>query len=157
MDRKQTLIELRALGVPLKEIGAVLGGVSKQRVYQLLYKYNIETPIRYKHGYWRDAPMPHKWLRRVLGSKLRRNKWTTLFDHLKNTLPTHCPILGLELDYTFEGPRQDNRPSLDRINNELGYIVGNVQVISWRANRLKNDGTSHEHHLIANYLDSLPK
>lgn len=57
-------------------------------------------------------------------------------------LPTHCPILGIEL--SFEGPSKENSPSLDRIDNSRGYVVGNVQVISWRANRLKSDATKEE-------------
>lgn len=49
-------------------------------------------------------------------------------------IPTHCPILGIELSF---GGSQENSPSLDKINNSLGYVPGNVQVISYRANRIK--------------------
>lgn len=64
-----------------------------------------------------------------------------------------CPILGIELDYNAEG-RQENSPSFDRIDPEKGYIDGNVQIVSWRANRIKNDGTAEEHYLIWQYLSS---
>ena len=37
-----------------------------------------------------------------------------------------------------------NSPSLDRIRLELGYVKGNVRVISGRANLLKNDATIEE-------------
>lgn len=59
-----------------------------------------------------------------------------------------CPIFGVELDYTG-GVRTDNSPSLDRVIPELGYVKGNVAVISERANRLKNDGTPLENLQVA--------
>lgn len=60
--------------------------------------------------------------------------------------PTHCSILGLKLQYErpgVKGPR-DASPSIDRIDNALGYIKGNVRVISHRANRLRSDATLAE-------------
>lgn len=62
-----------------------------------------------------------------------------------------CPILGLTLDYT-KGTKKPNSPSLDRIDSTLGYVAGNVRVISWRANALKSNGTPEE--LIAIGEDS---
>jgi len=43
-------------------------------------------------------------------------------------------------------------PTLDRINNDLGYIKGNVEVISAKANRLKNNGTIEDFELILQYM-----
>ena len=42
--------------------------------------------------------------------------------------------------------------SLDRIDNKKGYVKGNVAVMSYKANRLKNDGTAVEHELIALWM-----
>lgn len=66
--------------------------------------------------------------------------------------PTHCPILGLELDW-FAESAQENSPSYDRIDHTKGYTPGNVAIMSWRANRIKNDGTAEEHRKIADWLD----
>ncbi len=54
-------------------------------------------------------------------------------------LPTHCPVLGRRL-CLFEGRQggRDDSPSLDKVIPELGYIPGNVLVVSQKANRLKN-------------------
>ena len=79
-------------------------------------------------------------------------EWTIQFGDL--IWPTHCPILGMELDY-FAAGRQENSPSFDQIDSGKGYVNGNVQIISWRANRIKNDGTAEEHRKIAEYLESL--
>ena len=58
-------------------------------------------------------------------------------------IPDVCPILGVPLDKptgTKVGPT-DYAPSLDRIRPALGYVPGNVRVISYKANRLRNNGT----------------
>lgn len=39
-------------------------------------------------------------------------------------------------------------PSIDRIDNKVGYVVSNCRVISWRANRLKSDATPEERELL---------
>lgn len=65
-----------------------------------------------------------------------------------------CPILGIELDY-YTNSRKENSPSFDRIDSSKGYTKDNVIIISWRANRIKNDGTAEEHQKIANFLKKL--
>lgn len=42
--------------------------------------------------------------------------------------------------------------SLDRVDNSKGYAPGNVVVMSYKANRLKNDGTAEEHEAIAAWM-----
>ena len=53
-------------------------------------------------------------------------------------IPKFCPILGLELKIS-SGTHSPESPSLDRVDNSLGYIKGNVRVISFKANRYKSD------------------
>lgn len=65
-------------------------------------------------------------------------------------IPERCPILGIPLKIGVHGFRmhefggEEDSMSLDRIVPDLGYIPGNVSVISWRANRLKNNATLEE-------------
>lgn len=63
-------------------------------------------------------------------------------------MPEICPILALRL-VQAKGRPSDNSPSLDRIVPALGYVPGNVRVISNRANKLKSDGTREELMLVA--------
>ena len=42
--------------------------------------------------------------------------------------------------------------SLDRVDNKKGYVRGNVVVMSYKANRLKNDGTAEDHEIIAAWM-----
>lgn len=69
--------------------------------------------------------------------------------------PEVCPILGIPICLERkDGPRKrtDNTPSLDRKIPSQGYVKGNVFIISWRANRLKNDATLEELEAIVKYL-----
>lgn len=77
-------------------------------------------------------------------------------------IPERCPILGSRLvvhrkvfrDYTVGG--EDDSMSLDRIVPSLGYVPGNVAVISWRANRLKGAASLAELESLVAWLRSLP-
>jgi hypothetical protein len=66
-------------------------------------------------------------------------------------LPDFCPVLGFPLRIS-EIPQDPCAYSLDRIDNSKGYIKGNVIVMSYKANRLKNDGTAEEHEAIAAWM-----
>lgn len=76
-------------------------------------------------------------------------------------IPTYCPVLGLEIEFCDCKDRRnclhDSRPTIDRIDNSKGYIIGNCKVISWRANRLKGDGTAEEHERIADFIEGAIK
>lgn len=65
-------------------------------------------------------------------------------------IPSMCPVLGINL-FVAGGIWTDNSPTLDRIDNNKGYIKGNVIVVSWRANRLKGDATIPELIRIAEF------
>ena len=69
--------------------------------------------------------------------------------------PAYCPVLGYELDYSRKarGVVADNMATFDRVIPELGYVKGNVRIISARANRIKDSGTAEEHRKIAAYID----
>lgn len=71
-------------------------------------------------------------------------------------IPEFCPILGVRLEFGDMQTR-DNSPSLDRINPDLGYVPGNIAVLSYRANRIKNEGTADEHRRIADWMDAQKK
>jgi len=69
------------------------------------------------------------------------------------TLPEFCPVLGIRL--SKNGARSGASPSIDRIQNELGYVRGNVLIISWRANSLKGNATAAELRALADFYSAL--
>ena len=66
-------------------------------------------------------------------------------------IPTYCPILKIKLLFS-KNIVQDNSPSVDRIIPELGYVKGNIQIISFKANRIKGHATINELELIIKYI-----
>jgi len=69
-------------------------------------------------------------------------------------IPEVCPVFGFKLEFGSKEERFSS-PSLDRKDNTKGYIPGNLQVISYRANQLKSDGTLEELRKLVNYLEGL--
>lgn len=61
------------------------------------------------------------------------------------TVVETCPYLGIPLKQNLnqKGP-SSNSPTLDRIIPEKGYVKGNVQLISHKANAMKHNATIDE-------------
>lgn len=67
-------------------------------------------------------------------------------------IPEICPVLNIPIRLDSRGGFNPNSPSLDRIIDSLGYVKGNVKVISNRANLLKRDAEAWELIRVANYI-----
>ncbi len=75
----------------------------------------------------------------IAHAKYRAKKAGKVFDITVEDIPvpTHCPILQIPL---IAGDKPTpNSPSIDRVDNEKGYVKGNVRVISRAANLLKGE------------------
>ena len=59
------------------------------------------------------------------------------------TIPAHCPYLHIPLVIGVGSGHTDRShcPSIDRIKPYLGYVAGNLQIISQLANRMKQDAS----------------
>jgi hypothetical protein len=69
-------------------------------------------------------------------------------------IPTHCPVFGFPLRRKEGRGPGDRSPSLDRVDRTRGYEPGNVEVISAKANRIKNDSTLDELKQLVQWLES---
>jgi hypothetical protein len=60
--------------------------------------------------------------------------------------PAVCPILGTPIAFAYgKGQRPaENTASFDRIDPAGGYVAGNVQILSLRANQMKSDSTPEQ-------------
>ncbi len=86
-------------------------------------------------------------------AKVRGIEFTITIDDV--VIPDVCPVLGIPLFFresVGDRSRNDNNPSIDRIDSNIGYVKGNIVVMSWRANHLKNDGTLDEFKKLVKFL-----
>lgn len=58
-------------------------------------------------------------------------------------VPDTCPVLGIPIIRGI-GKLCQNSPTIDCLRPELGYVPGNINVISFRANTIKNNATLEE-------------
>jgi hypothetical protein len=65
--------------------------------------------------------------------------------------PKKCPILKIEL-VRGKGRTEYNSVSVDRIRPELGYVKGNVRILSQRANTMLSDSSPRERLLLAEWI-----
>lgn len=83
-------------------------------------------------------------------AKSRGQEFTLTVEDI--IIPKICPILGIPL-CTSDGRADDASPSLDRLDNTKGYVPGNVNVISWKANQIKSNATVAELRAIADWME----
>lgn len=91
----------------------------------------------------------------IRSAKQRAKTKNILFDisYSDFSIPEYCPLLGIKLiKHIGQKEKQDNSPSLDRIIPSLGYVKGNVWVISERANRIKSNASVEELELLVKNL-----
>ena len=93
---------------------------------------------------WQLDPR-RQWARDAYTNALARSrrkgfsKFLLTREWLAVNAPVVCPALGLPLRYgssSTQGPRVDS-PTVDRVDNGLGYVTGNVVIVSGRANSMK--------------------
>lgn len=63
-----------------------------------------------------------------------------------------CPILRIPLIVLAPKGKRGNAMSVDRIDSSLGYVKGNVAIISVKANAIKNNGTIEDHYAVIAYM-----
>lgn len=90
--------------------------------------------------------------KRLKASAKKRNlTFTISLSDINNlSFPLTCPILGIVLKYN-RGQAADDSFSIDRIDSSLGYEPGNIQVLSMKANRAKNNLSEDELKLLAKF------
>lgn len=85
----------------------------------------------------------------VQRAKHRKLEYNLTLDYICSIAEPTCPILGIELEYGYgqligKKTVTANSPSLDRLDTSKGYTIGNVQVVSYKANTMKSNATNIE-------------
>jgi hypothetical protein len=86
-------------------------------------------------------------------AKLNGREHNISVEDIKAVYPSDgcCPIFGLKLEFNGAGFR-DNSPSIDRIDSTRGYTSDNIQIISWKANRIKGASSLQDLEMMVAYL-----
>jgi hypothetical protein len=112
----------------------------------------------YAHGLTRRARHADVYVRKLLA--LRRNAYSRgipvssalTVEFLRRITVTVCPVSGVALT---QGAMRDTDWSIDRLENSLGYVPGNVCFLSLRVNRLK--GAAELDHIVEEAKSALSK
>lgn len=84
-------------------------------------------------------------------AKKRNIEFTlTIMDINDLSFPITCPVLGIPLHWNRGSPKDDSY-SIDRVDTTQGYVAGNLEVISFKANRAKNNLTEEEMSKFSKY------
>ena len=70
------------------------------------------------------------------------------------SIPEYCPVLGIPLIFS-DMKNRHNSPSLDRIKPDLGYVSGNIIVVSWRANDIRRNFRPDELKTVGAFYEKL--
>ena len=84
-------------------------------------------------------------------AKKRGMEFDVSIEYLKSIFPKDhlCPVFNCEM--SFCNTDKWRSASMDRIDTDKGYIVGNIQWISVKANTIKNNAHPYELMRLANY------
>lgn len=142
----------------------------KRRVYQRQYHIvnSEKTNAIAKRSYYENRGQrlssrknkheAEPWHQMVITARRTATKDNLPFDidshYVKTIFPCDwkCPVFNFDLSISSKGQTRDNSPSLDKIVPSLGYVRGNVVIISLKANRMKNNGTLRELEQLVDYL-----
>lgn len=90
----------------------------------------------------RERESWHKRLLRLARSSAARTNREFALTEADLPHSDVCPLLGVRM------VGKDYCASVDRIDSSKGYTPDNVQIISWRANKLKGDSSWEERQLM---------
>lgn len=111
--------------------------------YRSYYHKNKEHVLA-KNIKWANENFEKYTFNRVK-QRAGRQGTTFLLELSDISIPTHCPLLGTPLIKQIGLDLEDvNVVSVDRIDNSQGYIKGNIQILSVKANRMKNNASPQE-------------
>lgn len=84
-------------------------------------------------GYFERKMLQHARNRARINSR----EFNITIDNI--SIPSHCPVLGIKLVHGWDD--DESCPTLERIDNNVGYTPNNVMVVSALANRVKSSAT----------------
>ena len=125
---------------------------------QINARWNASTKgLAAKHR-WRERNPKRAWCVSICaGMRDRAKAKGVLFDvsaaYLESITPDTCPVFGTAFSFINNVKMTSDSPSVDRLRPELGYVGGNIVVVSMRANAIKSAFTSAEVLKVAQWME----
>lgn len=129
------------------EHGAKYRMTHQEQIQKYSNEYNLRPEVIERKSTWYQEKMANMSMKERLDLMVRRAKYRAELKNVPFDITSDdiefvetCPLLEIKLNWgetTNEGGRNIDTPSLDRIDPSLGYIKGNVRIISLLANMMK--------------------
>lgn len=114
-----------------------------------------------KRSYLKDKSIPNRRMNAIVSAakKRAREKNIPFSEDIRSFLrklsPLNCECCGKKFNYSADRTFKDRNDSasLDRVIPELGYVIGNIEVICYRCNWLKQNSSLEEIKVIVSYME----
>lgn len=117
--------------------------IERHRTYGREFKRRHAEKIKALERAKKAADPYGYWVKKnISGCKARAKRKGVPFSMTREDLlplPEFCCVFGIKLDY-LSGTEKRSWASIDRIDPKLGYVSGNIRIISRAANMAKLDG-----------------
>lgn len=147
-----SITELHSQGLKDSEIGKILNKTGNN--IQWLRTKHLNLPANQpKMAYKNSLDRRKGYIIRNIKFSAKRRKIYFDLKYSDLELPIYCPLLNIKLDYDskFNGNSFD-RATVDRIDNNKGYIKGNVIILSKLANAMKNEASFDQLEIFSNNI-----
>lgn len=122
----------------------------KEQIDAYSYEYNSRPEVIERKAEWHQKNSSKRSISTKIGDMLSRAKNRSEEKNIPFNITREdivfveiCPLLNIPLNWEG-GPRDKNTPSLDKVIPELGYVKGNVRIISNLANMMKSYASAQE-------------
>jgi hypothetical protein len=121
----------------------------KYKEYQIKYRENNRDKFNESQKAW-GKNNPEKFILIKTKTRAKKNGTELNIDINDIHIPEKCPILNIPIIREFRGGGNKNKgprstsPSIDRLDNTKGYVKGNIQIISHKANVMKSSASPEE-------------
>ncbi len=125
-----------------------------RKIYYLEWtreKGGLQKKLIQSRNWYKKNPEKYIYTNAKNNAKQRSIEFSLTIEDI--VIPDICPLLGIKIERTFGEGRHDALPSIDRLNPKLGYVKDNVKIISFLANRMKNNATAEQIKKLASNID----
>lgn len=122
--------------------------VERRKAYNVRRQCRRQDPVyksrEYEKGKLQRINYREKYLLKGIKKRCQESGLPFNITESDIIIPEICPILKIPLTKGVMNIGDWNSPSVDRVIPELGYVKGNIVVMSKKANTMKNNATIEE-------------